>query len=444
VAATAGAKPERPWIVLASARVDVPGPPAPRRVLVWISQDTVRADHVGAYGYKRKTTPAFDALARDWVVFDEAASPASWTLPALVSQFTSRYPTFHGAVGASVQRDDSQPTLFEILAASGFTVLGVTGNHFVSADFRTAGGFDALGYTDGHAEEVDRLARDALGEWGGGDLALFVHYMDPHAPYDPPPRYGRLFDPDYRGKVTGRNFDGLAKSAFAPADVDHVRALYDGELAYEDVEIGELLGVLRAQGLLEDAVIVYSADHGEEFLEHGGWEHSHTLYEEMLHVPFALRVPGVAGRRVQPVVSTIDLAPTVLDALGIASPPSFQGRSLMPAARGGRLSDVPVFAETERTLDGNHRVAVRSATDKCIVVARPGREVPPQILSEECYDLARDPGERGPLPASAECTCLRDQAVAYLSRARQEAKAQKPAELPPEVLERLRALGYLQ
>lgn len=434
----------RPWVQIASPRLYVPARGPRRRVLVWISQDTVRADHLSAYGYRRATTSRFEGAAPGSFVFERAVSPASWTLPALVSQFTSRYPTFHGATAATVYRDESQPTLFGILASEGFTVVGATGNHFVSSAFHTAAGFDLLQYTEGHAAEVNRLVLEGLGQWGGGDLAVFVHYMDPHAPYDPPRPYGRqfvsLFDPAYKGRVTGRNFEGLAVATLTPADVDHVRAVYDAELAYADLMIGELLDALRAMGLLDDAVVAYSADHGEEFQEHGGWTHSRTLYEEMLHVPFAIRVPGLRGRRVADVVSLVDLAPTVLDALGVASPPMFQGRSLLGLLRGGTLPDAPVFAETERNRDGNHRVAVREGSLKCVLVVQPGREVPPQILKEEFYDLASDPGEHAPLPPVAG---LRKDALEYLTRAR-SAKAGTPAQLPPELEEKLRALGYLQ
>jgi arylsulfatase A-like enzyme len=423
-----GTTPE--WIALGSPRLEGPPPKPVRRILVWISQDTVRADHLGAYGYARATSPAFDRLASQCVVFDRAVSAASWTLPALASQFTSRYPSFHGAVMDS-PRDTRFPTVFDLLAAQGFTVLGVTGNTFVSEDFALASGFDALYYTDGKAKRVNRLAIEALDEAGASDLALFVHYMDPHAPYRPPPPFDRLFEPTNDGSHRRRNL----------ANLEHYKAIYDGEIAYTDQMIGALLEELRSRGLLETAVIVYSADHGEEFLDHGGWAHAHTLYEELVHVPFAIRVPGVAPRRVGSVVSLVDLAPTALRALGVSSPPTFQGRDLSPLFSGKSLSEIPIFAETERTLDGTHRVAARKGSMKYIL-ATSRNGVPGTILSEELYDVAADPREKKPLAASAIPTALRSEVQEFLASGRAQVSTGL-ARLSPETQEQLRALGYI-
>ena len=424
-----------PWIVVASPRIEGAAVPA-GRVLLWISQDTVRADHLGAYGYPRRTSPSFDRHAREWVFFADATATASWTLPSLASQFTSRYPLFHGATGAGRLRNERNPTLFEALGGAGFTVLGVTANDFVSSYFGMANGFDVLHFTGGEgpegrqrAEDVNRLVLQALSEWRGGDLALFAHYMDPHFPYDPPPSYAGLFPND--GADAGGG-DGSRAS---------VEALYDGELAYTDSQIDLLLKELERRGLLRDAVIVYTADHGEEFLDHGGWRHSRTLYQEMLHVPLAVRLPGVGGRRITEKVSLVDLAPTLLGALGIPAPASFQGRSLLPLVRGERLPAREVFAETERNLKQAHRLAVQLGSVKYILLSRAGR--PDQRLAEELYDLAADPAERRSDLTRPEAEHLRRVATAYLLRGREE-RSPRRVELPPEVKDRLRALGYLR
>jgi arylsulfatase A-like enzyme len=420
-----------PWIVVASPRLDRAAAP-PSRVLLWISQDTVRADHLGAYGYPRRTSPSFDRHAREWVFFADAKATSSWTLPSLASQFTSRYPLFHGATGAGRLRDQRHPTLFEALGGAGFTVLGVTANDFVSSYFGMANGFDVLRYTGGEgpegrqrAEDVNRLALQALSEWRGGDLALFAHYMDPHYPYDPPPSHAGLF-PDPGG-------GGGARAS--------AEALYDGELAYTDSQIDLLLKEMESRGLLRDAVIVYTADHGEEFLDHGGWRHSRTLYQEMLHVPLALRLPGVGGRRITETVSLVDLAPTLLEALGVPAPASFQGRSLLPLVRGERLPAREVFAETERNLKEAHRLAVQLGSVKYILLSRSGR--PDQRLAEELYDLAADPAERRSDLTRPEAEHLRRIATAFLLRGREE-RPPGSVDLPPEVKDRLRALGYLR
>jgi arylsulfatase A-like enzyme len=433
-----------PWILLASPRVYPPRDTRPKRILVWISQDTVRADHLSAYGYARPTSPELERLSREWTVFENGVASASWTLPSLAAQITSRHPSYHGAVLHAFGTRAADTTLFEALAAHGFTVLGVTGNTFVSSGYGLARGFDALSYTEGHAEEIGQLALRALEEWGGGDLALFVHYMDAHAPYAPPAPFERRFTGSYDGDVNGRNFDALDPLTASAEDIGHVVGLYDAEITYTDQEIGRLLDDLGRRGLLEGAVLGYTADHGEEFLEHGSWHHGGTLYEEVLRVPFAVRLPGEVPRRVKEPVSLVDFAPTVLDALGVDRPGSFQGRSLVPVLKGGSLPGEPLYSETELTADRTHVVAVREGSLKYVLHVTRGRENEARVLRDELFDLSRDPRERASRAGSPEAERLRRFALAYLVRARREAAALSPVSLDPQTLERLKALGYVR
>jgi arylsulfatase A-like enzyme len=419
-----GASGDEDWLCLGSPRIQVPKPAEKRRILVWISQDTLRADHLGAYGYPRSTSPNFDLLAQKSVVFEKAVSTASWTLPSLASQFTSRYPSFHGAVTDETARDPRFATLFEPLSEEGFTVLGVTGNAFVSEDFGLATGFDALWYTHGRAVKVNALVADALSETGPGDLVLFVHYMDPHSPYQPPPPFDTQFGP--RKPYAERT----------PANLPLYESLYDGEIAYADHMIGKVLDALRQRKLLERAVFVYTADHGEEFLDHGGWTHGYTLYEELLHVPFALQAPGLTPARIKAPVSMLDLAPTLLSLLGVAPPQSFQGTSLAPLLAQGERTEPTLFAETERTKDQTHRVMARRGVSKYILsLAKSGG-----TAREEVFDLEKDPREtRSLIPSSPE---LRQQVDAYLAQA--QAVHGRRAQMSAETREDLRALGYVQ
>jgi arylsulfatase A-like enzyme len=429
-----------PWLLLAEPRLYVPSRGARRRVLIWISQDALRPDHLGSYGYQRPTSPRFDRLARESVLFERAASAASWTLPALASQFASRYPSYHGATRPD-RAIGEHPTLFEVLARAGFTVLGVTGNLFVSAEFGTARGFDVLRFAPEDAAQANRLLLDALDQWPGGDLALFVHYMDPHSHFDPPPPFDRLFDPDYDGEVNGRNF---YQRRLPPRDVEHVKALYDGEIAWTDRQLGALLDALAAGGLAHDALVVLSADHGEELQDHGGWTHSQTLYEEVLRIPLAIRLPGLAPRRVPQPVSSVDVAPTILDAFGIPAPPSFQGRSLLGLMRGQAREGRPIFAETEHTHGARiHKLALRDGRFKYVLETLRGDPALP-VVRESLYDLASDPRERAPLPASERHERFREAARGFLARARLEAGGERSVRLPADVEEGLRALGYVR
>jgi len=430
--------PAEPWIAVAAPRVHAAGD-RPGRVLVWISIDTLRADHLGTWGYARPTSPALDARLRDFVVFDDAMATASWTLPSLASQFTARYPTAHGAVNPRAAVSPASRTVFEALSDAGFTVLGVTGNFYISTEYGLWRGFDALWHTQGPAISIDAYARRALSERGSGDLALFLHYMDPHAPYAPPPPFDRRFDPGYRGAIDGHNYATLRRTG--PADLEHVKALYDGEIASTDAHVEGTLRALAEEGLLQNAVIVLSADHGEEFLEHGSWNHGGTLFREVLHVPLALRVPGVSARRVGAPVSLVDLAPTVLDALGVAPPRTFMGQSLLPVLRGQPPRPGPLFAETELTAGHDRVIAVRDGP-RAYVLHQGGSNAGKETAA--LYDVRADPGEtRDVSGAGDDAAPFHAAALAYLDRQRAAAGPARAAAIEGETAEALKALGYI-
>jgi arylsulfatase A-like enzyme len=433
------APPAEPWIALGSPRIDSKGD-RPRRVVLWISYDTLRADRLGAWGHARPTSPRLDARLRDFVVFEDAISTSSWTLPALASQMTGRYPSAHGAVHPRAALSPGVRTVFEELAHDGFTVLGVTANVYVSTEYGLWRGFDALWYTQGRADGVGVLARRALAERGSGDLALFLHYMDPHTPYAPPPPFDRRFGAAYDGPIDGRNY--ADRGPLTPADMERVKALYDGEIAYADDEVDTLIRDLSKDGLLQDAVVVISADHGEEFQEHGSWNHGGTLFREVVHVPLALRVPGVSGRRVTDPVSLVDLAPTMLDAVGVARPSSFMGRSLLPMLRGERRPPEPVFSETELTATRHHAIGVREGRYS-YVVRLGGSE--PVGGREALYDVNTDRAETTDRSrANPDAARLRSVAQTFLERQKAAAAAPRTAPLDGEMIEALRALGYIQ
>src|SRR5262245_15298430 len=236
----------------------------PPRTLVWISQDALRADHLGAYGYARATSPFFDRVSQGFFFFERAMATSSWTLQSMASQFTSLHPSLHGANARGLGLRPDAATLFESLAADGFTVLGVVGNQFLSADFGLARGFDVLAYEHGPAGDLNWLAQRLLAtEVAGEDVALFVHYVDPHATYEPPAPYDTAFPTAYTGRVD-TTFGGLNRLR-DPRHVERAVALYDGEILYADAMIQRLLDALGRQGRLEHAVVAYTADHGEEF-----------------------------------------------------------------------------------------------------------------------------------------------------------------------------------
>jgi arylsulfatase A-like enzyme len=420
-------------------------PPArPPRTLVWISQDALRADHLGAYGYGRATSPFFDRVSQGFFFFERAMSTSSWTLQSMASQFTSLYPSVHGANARGLGLRPDAATLFESLAADGFTVLGVVGNQFLSSDFGLARGFDVLAYEHGPAGDLNWLALRLLAtEVEGEDVALFVHYVDPHATYEPPAPYDSAFPTEYTGKVD-TTFGGLNRLS-DPRHVERAVALYDGEILYADTMIQRLLDTLGQKGRLERAVVAYTADHGEEFKDHGGFWHGATLYQELLHVPFALKVPGLAPRRVPEAVSLIDLAPTLLDAVGAPPARGFRGRSLLPLLKGASpASSEALVAETGYTPDGRVLLAYRESDRKLILHLPAGHEREPRVLRTELFDLAADGRELVDRAAYPEAARLRDRALAFVRRARAEAAPDTPAVLDAETKADLKALGYFE
>jgi arylsulfatase A-like enzyme len=403
------------------------------RVVLWISQDTVRADRLGAYGYARPTSPVFDRLARGSLVFENAMSTSSWTLPALASQATSLLPSEHGALRSDLaRRPEAGPTVFEVLSRHGFTVLGATANVFFSPAHGLADGFDTLLVHPLARADVliDRLLQ-RLAEWDGGDLALFVHLMDPHLPYVPPPPYDTLLGPEAPSPQTA-----------SPAERKRTAwsAAYDGEIAWTDAQIGRLLRALEERGLFERALVLYTADHGDELLDHGGFDHGHTLYEELVRVPLVLRVPGGRGGRIATPVSTLDIAPTLLDALGLEAPASFRGESLLPLADGKPRRGRYLFAETETKQRRPRQYAVREGQLKLILGL--SREEEGRVVARQLFDLHADPFERASLPASE--IPLDRVAEGYVATARAKAAEGRRAVLGAEAIEQLKALGYLQ
>ena len=418
-------------------RIAVGGPrlvqPAtrPPRVVLWISQDTLRADRLSAYGYPRPTSPVLDRLAGESLLFENVMATASWTLPSLVSQATSLLPSQHGAVLADLaRRPEAGPTVFEVLAQQGFTVLGASANVFFSAAHGLADGFDVLLVHNIARGDVLRWRlEERLSEWDGGDLALFIHFMDPHLPYAPPPPYDTMFPTSPGAPAVTR--EERKRNAWSAA--------YDGEIAFADAQIGKLLDNLGRRGLLDRALILYTADHGDELLEHGGFDHGHSLYEELVRVPLVVRRPADRrGRRIAEPVSTLDIAPTLLAALGIGAPSSFRGESLLPLAEGATRRERYLYAETETKLRLPRQYAVREGAMKAILGF--SRDAEPRRQGRQLFDLRADPGERRPLESGA----LLGVAEAYAGTALAGRSASRPAALRAEAIEQLKTLGYIQ
>jgi len=334
-----------------------PGPGS-RPDVVLVVVDTLRADHVGIYGHALPTTPNLDSLARDGLWFRRAYSQSSWTLPAFGSLLTGLYPHRHGAGRhpTEVERfgrlaHDAR-TLAELLTGAGYRCGAVVNNTFLAPEFGFARGFGADYFYRGADERDVRSAEDTVAAglaWldaGKSPAFLLLHFMEPHLDYDPAP--------SVRGTFTGPGPAPVALpwttdewlDSFEPdrslADdeqLDYIERLYDEEILAADRGLGRLLDGLTARGRFERTLLVVTSDHGEEFFDHGSFEHGHTLFSELIRVPLVVRAPGIPlelrGRPQDVLVQHVDVFQTVLRAAGVAAPESTVGEDLFAlVARG--------------------------------------------------------------------------------------------------------------
>lgn len=327
-------------------------PPAspPRTNVILYVIDTLRYDHLGCYGYDPENSPVIDRLGEEGVVFERAYAQAPWTKASTASILTSTYPTIHGAdTKRSGKLRPRIETFAEVMKANGYTTCGFAANVWVGPQWGFDQGFDEYSMMGKllkqrnidppiRAEHINEVAITWIRAHRDAPFFLYLHSIDPHDPYRPPP--GFRIDEDYEGKVDGSlsQMGALEKTRreLDPRDLEHLIALYDGEIRYNDHQIGILMQELWKLGLAENTLVIVTSDHGEEFYEHGGYRHGKHLYEYMIRIPWVMWGPGLvpAGKRPSSIAQSIDIMPTVLDLLGLEIPPGAQGKSLVPLMMG--------------------------------------------------------------------------------------------------------------
>jgi len=424
--------------------------------VVLVVLDAARASSFGCYGYGAQTTPEVDRIAADGVVFERAFTPAVYTLGAMSSLWTSQYPDRHHAEVSYADRlPPDRLTLAQALTARGVHTAGFVANAMAG----TAFGFDR-GFSE--FTEVFRLFPD-LGSRAEGfrrvlpqwlqrhrrePFFAYVHVREPHFPYDPPPPFGARFGPDAPLDVQQRRdrawYTDVNQGRIKPSagQVEHLRRLYDGNLAYADQEVGALRQALQDTGLWDRTVLVITADHGEQLYEHGYISHSAQVYEQSVHVPLVVRLPqgrGPRGTRIREMVDLLDLSPTFVDVLlgGGAGPTAraFQGRSLLPVIAGARGKP----AILSRTVWERPVYALRDDRYKLVYDSRTGEG--------RLFDLQVDPGEtrdmagERPLRADWYRQALQ-QWLSGLAEGSAHAAAGGTEPLSREQCENLKSLGY--
>jgi len=432
-------------------------PPGAPNILL-VSIDTLRADHVHSYGYPRPTTPRIDRLAAEGALFEQAIAPTSWTLPSHLTLLTGVPPEIHGVTLDGRKLAASVPTLAERLRDRGYASAGFVSGAYLDGRFGMAKGFEEYddyslvrlaGATASEmisSPTIARLGAEWLERWhrdgGRRPFFLFLHFFDPHSAYIPPPPYDRMFDPDYAGELTGQALardKSPSRFDLSPRDLEHVLALYDGEIAWTDHHVGLVIDQLQRLGALDRTIVVVTSDHGEEFLERGVIGHRTTLYDEVLRVPLVVRYPPrvPAGLRVSRQVRLMDVAPTLLSLAGLGAPTTTVGQAsrdlspLLAAATASQVPELLAFADLHGQL-----AAVRTADHKLVEDRRTG--------ARELYDLRRDPRERVDLARSSpQLQLLRASLEDWQRFCRRLAADTELHELDEEQIRALRALGYL-
>jgi len=393
--------------------------------VVVITIDTLRADHVGCYGYQQVKTPNIDALAAEGSRFSHAYTPVPVTLPSHSAIFTGTYPPFSGMHDFSANKlSPQQPTLASVLKDHGYATGAIIGSAVLDSRFGLNHGFDFYydrfdfsRLQESNLEEMERPANvvvDQTLEWLGRNYQnkffLWMHLYDPHYPYRPPPPY----------------------------DQEYASHPYDGEIAFADAQMGRLLRFLKEKGVYQNTIIVLSGDHGESLGEHGEKTHGFFIYNATLHVPLILRAPGLKSvKLVEASASLTDIMPTVLSLLKIDIPSQVQGQSLVPPLTGQKDdASRSLYAETflpRLHFNWSELRAVETPTYQFIDAPKP-----------ELYDLSKDPGETNNLWPQKKAVAAEMQAK-LAGLLRQYSASQELAEktgLDPALMERLKSLGY--
>lgn len=438
---------------LGTLSCDRGGSDARKPNVLFITIDTLRADRLGVYGHTRPTSPNLDEFAKSAVVFEQAFSHSSWTLPSFATMLTSTYAQTHGCAQFHHALNDSFTTFPEILGASGYRTAAVTSHVFVGRRHGLLQGIEeiddslVLDLEASHEQisspRVTEKGIQFLEKFAGAESdrpwMLWLHYFDPHELYR-------------RHAETAEAFPG--------ADDD---SLYQGEIAFTDMWIGRLLEALDRLDLADDTIVIVTSDHGEEFKDHGSNRHGHSVYREVLHVPFVVRAPGFAPRRVAPPVRTVDLMPTLLDLVGLHIPSFAQGESLVPAMSGEPVRDLPVYAEVRlrddfvaESIQANgwklildHCGASRRTNTDVEIDARGNRVRKNMGFTELLFDLRTDPFEKQNVVA--EHAEIRKRLADLLTGERQRARALAESakfkgadslDLDAAALEEIEQLGY--
>jgi arylsulfatase A-like enzyme len=423
--------------------------PAGPHPIILLDVGTLRADHLGAYGYVRPTSPNIDILAAESAQFLWAFSQAPMTAPSQASILTGIYPSSHRMIEEGSRLSDEAVTLAEVLAEKGYTTAAFVDGGYLSPGFGLEQGFSLYDNSQGGGlRVVGPKAIDWLRQNKDSNFLLLIHTYDVHTPYDPPEPHRSLFlrglaapapgfEPSAeRMEAVRASFHTEKPAPLAEADLEYAEALYDGEIHAVDAWIEDFMKVVRETGLDKRATIAFFSDHGEEFQEHGSVLHE-KLHTTVTRVPLLVRFPSAAfAGKIEANVEMVDLMPTLLELAGVPLPPHVQGESLVPLVRGE--GQPPYIAFSESPLLGGQRAVALGGSH--LILSK-------DLGTARLFDLAVDPLEMKDIAAAEP-----DRSEVMLRHIKSwEEKVElftfsggQAANVGEETLDQLKSLGYVQ
>jgi len=415
--------------------------------IVLIITDALRKDHLGCYGYDRRTSPNIDRLAENGIKFTHCFSQAPWTTPSVGSLMASKYPSQLEIKDLGNRLKDEFILLPEVLQTQGYATGAVISHSFLNTRWNFNQGFDYFnednvfqrtgisspGVTQRAIEFIDRNKDEPF--------FLFLHYFDTHYNFHLHEDFDFTGTSDYKGSITeGMDLHLLRyqSDSLTEADITRLKSFYDSEIAFTDQHIGYVLDHLKQLGLYDNAVIIFTADHGEEFLERGWLGHTKTLFNELTNVPLIIKYPGMLkGSITDEPAGLIDLYPTLMDYLDITPHAKLTGRSILKRTRSRGTSRFPVFSETSRLKD------LRSIVQNKIKLI-----LNLETSRYQMYDLSTDPREENDLVKTLNMkykqayVSLRDKLNQWMERVEKGQSGSENIEIPDDLKKHLNSIGY--
>ncbi|MCR4409646.1 MAG: sulfatase [Candidatus Saccharicenans sp.] len=432
--------------------------PWPHPNVILIVADALRADHLGCYGYKRQTSPNIDQFASTGLMFERAYTNASWTQPAIATLMSSLYPHEHGACYWNDGLSDRLLTLAEIFKNAGYKTMTIQTNPILSRNYGFSQGFDIYSQKNqARAEEVAKYFINWLGKNKKHRFFAYLHFMDTHAPYNVPEEYGFAFRANANQIFKAGQFkpiDVRLMNLIGLRDEDRfgLLGLYDGAIKYLDINFGLIMERLKELNLLDNTLIIFTSDHGEELFEHNNFDHGHSQYQEILRIPLIIGY----GSKLNPdkiafPVQLVDLMPIILQIAYLKQKPElFEGYNLTDIVGGKRkevFSEIILLGDEKKALITDNWKLIENSgrihSDTLELYGDITRYVVPELKENyELYDLSADPGEKFNLAESNESQARKLKAILRKYKVRSDLIFE-PLKLKERRLEVMRSLGYI-